>query len=95
MRSCKCTSQGGEWRFVLCGSQQLQGAITAISPSRMHWGLTGSQGPGCRQVKKEGCHQFEETWKNRESRLKDTPGFVRFALLKGDEEGGSSRAVVF
>lgn len=39
------------------------------------------------QVKKEGCQQFEDTWKNRESNLKDTPGFVRFALLKGDEEG--------
>lgn len=39
------------------------------------------------QVKKESCQQFEEIWKNRESNLKDNPGFVRFALLKGDEEG--------
>ncbi|KAL0024752.1 hypothetical protein WJX79_002148 [Trebouxia sp. C0005] len=39
------------------------------------------------KVKQEGCQQFEETWKNRESRLKDTPGFLRFALLRGDEEG--------
>lgn len=39
------------------------------------------------KVKKEGCQQFEEIWKNRESNLKDNPGFVRFALLKGDEEG--------
>ena len=42
------------------------------------------------QVKKEGCQQFEEIWKNRESNLKDNPGFVRFALLKGDEEGRQS-----
>ncbi|DBB13897.1 TPA: hypothetical protein ACH3X3_000884 [Trebouxia sp. C0006] len=39
------------------------------------------------KVKQEGCQQFEETWKNRESRLKETPGFLRFALLRGDEEG--------
>lgn len=39
------------------------------------------------QVKKEGCEQFEEIWKNRESHLQDTPGFIRFALLRGDEDG--------
>ena len=46
------------------------------------------------KVKKEGCQQFEETWKNRESHLKDTPGFIRFALLRGDEEGGQSLSVL-
>lgn len=39
------------------------------------------------KVKKEGCQQFEDMWKNRDSNLRNTPGFVRFALLKGDEEG--------
>ena len=30
---------------------------------------------------------FETQWRNRESYLKDVPGFVEFALLKGDAEG--------
>ena len=30
---------------------------------------------------------FESAWKNRETYLNDVPGFVRFALLKGDEAG--------
>ncbi len=28
--------------------------------------------------------EFEQVWKTRESHLRDVPGFVRFALLKGD-----------
>src|SRR5262245_58403506 len=31
--------------------------------------------------------QFEEIWKNRDSYLKDVPGIVRFALLRGDTAG--------
>jgi len=30
---------------------------------------------------------FEEVWRGRESYLSGVPGFVRFALLKGDDEG--------
>ena len=40
------------------------------------------------QVKPENGPDFENVWKNRESRLLETPGFIRFALLRGDEEGG-------
>lgn len=32
---------------------------------------------------KEG--DFEQAWRTRESYLQDVPGFVRFALLKGDD----------
>ncbi|MEO8457532.1 MAG: antibiotic biosynthesis monooxygenase [Chloroflexota bacterium] len=28
--------------------------------------------------------KFEQIWRERESRLADVPGFMRFALLKGD-----------
>lgn len=31
--------------------------------------------------------RFEEVWRGRESYLDDVPGFVRFALLRGDEAG--------
>jgi heme-degrading monooxygenase HmoA len=31
--------------------------------------------------------EFEQIWKNRETHLKDVPGIVRFALLRGDAEG--------
>ena len=31
--------------------------------------------------------EFEEHWRKRESFLADVPGFVRFALLRGDEPG--------
>lgn len=31
--------------------------------------------------------EFEEVWRNRESHLDQSPGFVHFALLKGDEAG--------
>lgn len=31
--------------------------------------------------------EFEEIWKTRETYLQDVPGFVRFALLRGDGEG--------
>ena len=30
---------------------------------------------------------FEETWRSRKSYLDGVPGFVRFALLKGEAEG--------
>ncbi len=30
---------------------------------------------------------FENQWKNRESYLQEVPGFVEFALLKGDAAG--------
>ena len=30
---------------------------------------------------------FEAVWKERKSTLLETPGFIRFALLKGDAEG--------
>ncbi|EIE26351.1 hypothetical protein COCSUDRAFT_32145 [Coccomyxa subellipsoidea C-169] len=39
------------------------------------------------KVKPESCTDFEDVWKNRKSTLLETPGFIRFALLKGDEEG--------
>ena len=39
------------------------------------------------QVKPENAQDFEEVWKNRDSKLLETPGFIRFALLRGDEEG--------
>jgi heme-degrading monooxygenase HmoA len=31
--------------------------------------------------------EFEEHWRKRETYLADVPGFVRFALLRGDEPG--------
>ncbi|HZP56042.1 MAG TPA: antibiotic biosynthesis monooxygenase [Dehalococcoidia bacterium] len=31
--------------------------------------------------------QFEEQWRNRTSHLGGVPGFVRFALLRGDQRG--------
>ncbi|MDP9237981.1 MAG: antibiotic biosynthesis monooxygenase [Chloroflexota bacterium] len=31
--------------------------------------------------------EFEQIWKTRDSHLRSVPGFVRFALLKGDAEG--------
>lgn len=31
--------------------------------------------------------QFEERWRSRESYLQGVPGFVRFALLRGDAAG--------
>ncbi len=30
---------------------------------------------------------FEEHWRKRETHLHEVPGFVRFALLRGDEPG--------
>ena len=38
-------------------------------------------------MKPENGPDFENVWKNRDSKLLETPGFIRFALLKGDEEG--------
>jgi heme-degrading monooxygenase HmoA len=31
--------------------------------------------------------EFEDIWKSRETHLQGVPGFVRFALLRGDDEG--------
>lgn len=31
--------------------------------------------------------EFETAWRSRESHLQEFPGFVHFALLKGDESG--------
>ncbi len=31
--------------------------------------------------------EFEKIWKERDSYLDEVPGFVRFALLRGDEPG--------
>ena len=39
------------------------------------------------QVKPENGPDFENVWKNRESKLLEMPDFIRFALLRGDEEG--------
>ncbi|UOA15536.1 MULTISPECIES: antibiotic biosynthesis monooxygenase family protein [Sulfitobacter] len=36
----------------------------------------------------ENAAAFEDLWLNRESRLKDTEGFVSFHMLKGPEEEG-------
>jgi heme-degrading monooxygenase HmoA len=30
--------------------------------------------------------EFEEVWKNRDSRLQNVPGVLRFALLRGDAD---------
>ena len=32
--------------------------------------------------------EFERIWRERESYLDSVPGFVRFALLRGDADGG-------
>jgi heme-degrading monooxygenase HmoA len=39
------------------------------------------------KVKEEYTSAFEEVWKNRESHLNESPGFIRFALLRGDTPG--------
>ena len=39
------------------------------------------------QVNPERAAEFEEVWRTRESHLDKNPGFVQFALLKGDEPG--------
>jgi heme-degrading monooxygenase HmoA len=38
-------------------------------------------------VNPERAGEFEEHWRKRESFLAEVPGFVRFALLRGDEPG--------
>ena len=37
------------------------------------------------KVRKGAEHDFEQVWLNRDSHLKDVPGFVAFHLLKGPE----------
>lgn len=39
------------------------------------------------RVAKGREEDFERTWRERESYLQGVPGFVQFALLKGDAEG--------
>ncbi|MSQ31302.1 MAG: antibiotic biosynthesis monooxygenase [Dehalococcoidia bacterium] len=34
------------------------------------------------------AEDFERIWRERESYLQGVPGFIRFALLRGDAEGG-------
>jgi heme-degrading monooxygenase HmoA len=45
------------------------------------------------QVKPDRAKDFEDVWKNRESALLETPGFIRFALLRGDEEGAHAYSI--
>lgn len=39
------------------------------------------------QVQPGREREFEAVWRSRKSFLRDVPGFVRFALLRGDEPG--------
>jgi heme-degrading monooxygenase HmoA len=39
------------------------------------------------QVDPERGEEFEAHWRRRETYLDEVPGFVRFALLRGDEPG--------
>jgi heme-degrading monooxygenase HmoA len=39
------------------------------------------------RVNPDRAPEFEAAWQNRESYLQQVPGFVRFALLRGDEPG--------
>jgi heme-degrading monooxygenase HmoA len=39
------------------------------------------------QVNPDCAAEFEDVWRNRETYLQGVPGFVRFALLRGDEPG--------
>jgi heme-degrading monooxygenase HmoA len=39
------------------------------------------------EVDPERGAEFEERWRKRETYLTEVPGFVRFALLRGDEPG--------
>ncbi|MCH8133490.1 MAG: antibiotic biosynthesis monooxygenase [Deltaproteobacteria bacterium] len=38
-------------------------------------------------VNPERSEDFEKIWRERETHLEAVPGFIRFALLKGDEPG--------
>lgn len=40
-------------------------------------------------VPAENAAAFEQLWLNRDSRLKELPGFVQFHMLKGPEEDGA------
>lgn len=39
------------------------------------------------QVNPDRASEFEQIWRTRETHLHEVPGFVRFALLRGDEPG--------
>ena len=39
------------------------------------------------QVDPQRAGEFEAHWRERESYLQEVPGFLRFALLRGDEPG--------
>jgi hypothetical protein len=45
------------------------------------------------QVNPEKGSAFEAVWKERKSTLLETPGFIRFALLRGDAEGDMGACV--
>ncbi len=38
------------------------------------------------QIKKSKVRNFEDLWKERDTQLKNAPGFVEFCLLKGKNE---------
>ncbi|KAG2490185.1 hypothetical protein HYH03_011313 [Edaphochlamys debaryana] len=40
------------------------------------------------QVKPDSSQDFEDMWRSRESRLKQMPGFVRFAMLRCENKPG-------
>lgn len=88
-RPVRASAQNGDLFFVTNNVFKVRSLPINISQhTSPHNGRASHYDQPCiQQVKQEGCQQFEETWKNRESRLKDTPGFLRFALLRGDEEG--------
>lgn len=39
------------------------------------------------QVAEDRADDFERIWRERETHLQEVPGFIRFALLRGDEAG--------
>ncbi len=39
------------------------------------------------KIAKGRGNDFEQQWRDRRSYLKDVPGIMQFALLKGDDEG--------
>lgn len=41
------------------------------------------------RVAPDRCEEFERAWRERESFLKDVPGFESFHLLRGPEEEGA------
>jgi hypothetical protein len=85
----------GQPKPIIRGHEQLQGIfrnsndskLVTVSLLKCFSVVESSHGLRALQVKPESCKDFENVWKNRKSTLLETPGFMRFALLKGDEEG--------